>query len=619
MKRELKYLLFLLIPAVVYLLVFKLREAWGEYYLNPNCDPAYLYLINSLNVATLHSVNHVDNPGATVQVLGGIIIRILALVRGAKDIEADVFQNPEYYLVAINRVLFSLNLLVFAVLGVVSFRLTKNFLLSVLLQCAPLGSWLLIKSMLMVGPEPMMVFTGCIFTLLLVWITEREVHVKKTGLLALLFSLATAFGIATKLIFIPFVFIPLTILPGYKWKAVFLLLTVGIFHLFLLPAFAHYDYFLDWVKRLTVHSGKYGMGQQEFINAPEASVNLLKLLALEHLFYLAVFFGGLMWLFIVLNKKRRAELANKPAVQLLPGILLTVMFQLLLTAKHYHPRYAIPSLTLFPFVIYLNVKVFNLISGRYKFPVEIFRCVQIKTGAVIIVSCLFFMRHYMGYFPGDDYADWVKTIHASGIGYWLANTYLMHLPLLLAFIFLFLMALAVMRFWAKWSLQKTNGALSVCLAVLLVAYQLRQTDIAGFYRQCANLKQEEIAISGVIEKQYKDYGKIYSIRASSKIYALKFGTIFNFSKQSQLVKMQELYPGKIYFVGMKKDRTAFETWTEAITLPEILALDSNLVLYGGIPSLTPKDIQQIESQNRVKLVNVFQGKWEVIYLIKKAG
>ncbi|HYP54345.1 MAG TPA: hypothetical protein VEQ42_12430, partial [Pyrinomonadaceae bacterium] len=66
----------LLLPALLLLVAFHVRDARGPYWLSENLDPSYPYLLNSLNVANLHRPFHTDHPGTPVQTAGGLLIRL---------------------------------------------------------------------------------------------------------------------------------------------------------------------------------------------------------------------------------------------------------------------------------------------------------------------------------------------------------------------------------------------------------------------------------------------------------------------------------------------------------------------------------------------------------------
>jgi len=609
-----KYAVFLIIPAALLVIVWKLHDAYGVYYFSHNSDPAYLYLINSLNVATLQPVRHVDNPGTTVQVTGGIVIKALSLLRGEMDIEKDVLLHPELYLTAINKTLFAINVIAVFILGAVAFRLTKSIWLSLLVQSCVFGSWLSVKAMLMVSPEPVSIFTAILFILLIIWTADGNIHHRKPAWSTVLFALVTAFGLATKLTFIPLMLIPLIILPAFKWKAVYVLLTLVVVHIFLIPAYAHYDFLLQWIKMLLMNTRQYGQGAPELVDAGEAAFNLLKLIALEHPFFLALFFSMVMLAAIFRKAEVRKTLSGNSFVRLLLAVTLAAIFHTLLVAKNYSPRYLLPSLMLFTTLIYLNIRVYRLLQAvrPFSFP----KVMALKGGVILLMACLLYIRHYLGYIPGDTFQEWANRVAFSApFDQWLEKTFRSHPQQTLVLTILFLSTLSWLIYRNKISVIPWTSALTIILIAFAIAYQFRHIDIPGYYHRCEQAKTQALAVMEFMERQCSGCITIYGERSSSRFYALKYGTSTNFTQQKQLERMKELYPGKIYFWGLKLGDRYFESWTHRIRLTEILSQGEPVLLLGDRNNLTPKNLEQIESENQVRLMLLYEGRLEAVYRI----
>ena len=608
-------MVFLIIPLLLLVTVIQLRESWGSYYFTHNADPAYLYLINSLNIATFHPVQQVDNPGTTIQLLGGATVKVISLFRGVKDIEADVFTRPDYYLTTINRVLFSINLIAIAFLGFFAYRMTGNIWVSLLLQGAPFASYLTIKSMLMVSPETMSVFTGVLFIMLIVWAATKRSNELTPGLFALFSALVIAFGLATKITFVPFILLPLVLLRENRWRAYYLILSVVIFHIFLIPAYAHYDFFLHWIKILFLHTENYGQGTTEIIDVSAAFINLIKLLVLEHTFFIVLSFSISLLVFIFLNKDLRSDLRDDNHVRILFAMVVTIVLHTLFVTKHYNPRYMIPSLTLLTTIIYISVLVFRRIKVLYSF--NFLQSLSFRIGAAVVLGLLFLTRHFMGYMPGDTVVVWRQTINSRNL-----LTDWIHQPdmensLFILFLGVLVFTAGLFIYHGKDKL-KGNPIFSYCLLTIVALYHLRHIDIGGFNYRIAEEKKEALAIVDTVENKYRDYTKIFGGRSSSKLYALKYGTSTNFTRASQLSRLNELYPDKnIYFWRLKWGDPTFDNWIEKITLTDILRQNRNVIIQGDMSSLNPQSVQEMEQLNNVKLTPVYEGKTEIVYSIKR--
>ena len=109
--RRLYYPVLLILPVLLALTTVYLNNARGPFWLGPNLDPDYVYLLNACNMAEFKKVGHIDHPGTTVQVLGAIIIRTVHFFHFSTDddLQTDVLKRPEYYLNAINTVFAVLN------------------------------------------------------------------------------------------------------------------------------------------------------------------------------------------------------------------------------------------------------------------------------------------------------------------------------------------------------------------------------------------------------------------------------------------------------------------------------------------------------------------------------
>lgn len=608
-----KYLILLVLPAVLLFSVLKLRIEWGAYYFTHNADPAYLYLINSLNVATLYPVQHVDNPGTTVQLLGGAVLRVLAFFQGTDDLEADVFSRPEYYLANINRVLFAINLIGMVIIGFAAWHWTKCFSVGILMQCAPFVSYQMIKAMLMVSPEPVSVTAGLLFLFLIMWAAFRNAHEEHPGWFALFSAMIVAFSLATKFTFIALTLMPLMILASWKWRIAYVLMAVFFFHILIIPAFEHYDFFLHWIKILFLHEDNYGQGATGIVNPGSFVVNMLKIAALEHTYFFILTFASVM-LILIFTRDALREIRAERSVRLLIALVTASLIHAMLVAKHYNPRYMIPALMLMPVIIYLSVIVYKRLaaSGQMKFS----RTLTFMAILTLALGILFLARHFMGYLPGDTIVVWRQTVaHHSSFADWIPDSTFSNC------LFILFLALAlVTAFFLIYYRIKRGKRLeflpAICLLCMCIIYHIRHVDISGFNHRNHEEKREALAVMDVVEKKYGDYIKIYGGRSSSQLYALKYGTSTNFTRASQLAMLNKLYPGKnIYFWRLKWGDRTFDNWTEKVALSDIMSMKDKVIIQGDMSSLNPVSVEEMERLNNVKLSEVYRGKTEIIYKI----
>ena len=87
------YLATFIIPALFIVLFVYLISARGSFYFGNYSDPDYVYLFNSLRVSELKSPVHIDHPGTTLQVIGGIFIKLSNIGSNTDAIRLDVIKN----------------------------------------------------------------------------------------------------------------------------------------------------------------------------------------------------------------------------------------------------------------------------------------------------------------------------------------------------------------------------------------------------------------------------------------------------------------------------------------------------------------------------------------------
>jgi hypothetical protein len=165
--------------------------------------------------------------------------------------------------------------------------------------------------------------------------------------------------------------------------------------------------------------------------------------------------------------------------------------------------------------------------------------------------------------------------------------------------------------------EKINRALNYVIVLIAIIYHLRQVDIPGFYTRSMQMKNEAGEIRHLLQTRYSDYTLINGEKSSSPMYALKFSTVFNLAKPHQLARMKELNPGEIYFWGMTIGKDVFEDWTGEIALDSIMSRNKKVILQGDRRNLYPHVIKKIEEDNGVRLINVYSGNLELLYVIQK--
>jgi len=399
-----KYLIpiLLILPVLLFITAGLLKYAQGPYYLN-FYDPSYVYLINGLNLAQLngYGVGHFDHPGTTVQVISAVVIKFYYAVSSADtDIISDVFSRPEEYLLKINVFLNAVNCVLLFLSGYFLYFRSKNIYLTLLIMLSPFTSTELFYGMIIVTPDNLLIsasllIIGMIFYCL--YKKDQEYNIKEI----IVFAAIIAFGLATKLNFIPMILIPMIILNGIKKKLLFLTFTLIFFVIFILPGISNIEYFLKWVEGLILREGKHGKGAANIINASSFSKNLFTIFKTDILFTVS-YFTLLITYAIVLyknyvTKNIRSVFRTPVLYRLLAGILTAMTLQLIIVSKHYAQYYMIPSFMLTITGLYISYLVIFEISGD-KFRTARTKIIYIFSSIVlvIIISYQIISSYYEG-------------------------------------------------------------------------------------------------------------------------------------------------------------------------------------------------------------------------------
>src|SRR3989338_8023218 len=97
-----------IIPFIVAVSAFFFRQAAGPYWLGPNFDPSYIYLMNSMYLLDGITPIFVDHPGTTVELLGAAVIKCLTFGLTSAQRLDRVITDPEYLLHAIHYLFITL-------------------------------------------------------------------------------------------------------------------------------------------------------------------------------------------------------------------------------------------------------------------------------------------------------------------------------------------------------------------------------------------------------------------------------------------------------------------------------------------------------------------------------
>jgi hypothetical protein len=420
MKNKFKIVILILVPLVFLVIGFSFdRTKYGT-------DPESAYLMNGININMLKSVGHFDNPGTTVQIYSAAVLRIVHTFRfSGTDLQTDVLLHSEYYIEALRYSLILMNALVLFLLGFVASTLFGNIWLALVLQLTPFLSDTLTEEMFTkIAPEPFLFATVSLLAMLLFkYYTYDD---KRNKRFVILFALLSAFGLVTKMTYLPFLIIPFIVLEGWNNKIRYSLLITPGFVLFTLPAIKGYPYMAKWFLNLGTHTGTYGQGSVGIID-PSQYVKALVQIAITNKELLVVtLIAAIILLVKAFGTKKDTGVFADPAFRILTAMLVAVFASILMVAKHYHSNhYLFPALSLLgPLLVFMYLL---LIKGKKENPGKYsYIALPVLVGVILVASLLhvpYLSIACKGYRMSNqdteetmqlldrDYKDYVKTYY----------------------------------------------------------------------------------------------------------------------------------------------------------------------------------------------------------------
>ena len=346
-------------PVSLIFIEFLLSYARGPFWLLTNVDPSYAYLFYMLDLIKNAKTMGFQHPGITMQLLGVIIVKIVYFFRhSSTSIEMDVLGHSELYLNAISHFLIFFVGFILFITGKMIYKITQNLGMALLIQFIPFIFMKGLSVISYVCPEPLLIVTFLLFSVGIIVIANNKDE-NKTDFYIYLLAFIAGFGLATKLLFLPFIFLPLFIMKRGKSIFIYFLIIVFCFLMWTIPIISQYKLMLVWLKKILTHKDLYGAGDYELFNSTKYFQNILTIIK-TNLFFIFLFLFS--FIFICINKasKRLREISkNQKTFKLLCGILVCQVVSILLIAKHYsNNHYMITSscfsgLTLVLIILYL--------------------------------------------------------------------------------------------------------------------------------------------------------------------------------------------------------------------------------------------------------------------------
>jgi hypothetical protein len=345
--------LFLFIIALMIMtLTILLKKATGPYWMGPNSDPSYLYLINSLYILDNYTPYFTDHPGTTLQLLGAVVIKALNLNFNPQNIASRVFRNPEYYLNALHYVMLFLYLGSLIMAGLYAFKKTKSVIFTLATQTSSFlfltlksyGSGDYILPVIVNINSDTLIMTVTNFYLICVIKLFYDSKQKDIYVSAVLFGLICGLGLATKFTFLSLLLLPIILLPGYQSRMLFIGTVLASWLVFIFPVISRYREIYDWLKPIVKLSSGGGGG----MDISQYGYNLIGAMADQKFFivFIIICFSASLY-----KRQRHKEgdraIGHQRAKTVLLALSIVAICHFMIVAKHPGPHYMAPALGLF--------------------------------------------------------------------------------------------------------------------------------------------------------------------------------------------------------------------------------------------------------------------------------
>jgi len=355
----------LVLPLLFVVVEVHFRSVAGPFWQWNLLDPAYFYLLDSLNVIAGAPPGHIAHPGITVDSFGAAVLALSEMGIGGDELVDKVLRDPELFLMRLSTAYVVFNAAVLLIVGYVAHWVFGAITPAIACQIAPFMSSIILKHGFLPKPEAMVI------TVTLALLIASVVALRSTNSLkmAMAFGVIAGFGLATKITMAPVFALPLFLLPNIRCMLIYAVMSIAAFFIFFLPGIDALGDFAGWVVHVAKGSGAHGAGPQTFIDTdyyPKAVVKILKRPALKVPMALAV-----VTLAIAFWRRPRRDIVANMEVRALFGILVTQALHVLFVAKQPTAFYLIPSYMLSAFSVLLSLRLlWQLKPERWQMPVS---------------------------------------------------------------------------------------------------------------------------------------------------------------------------------------------------------------------------------------------------------
>jgi hypothetical protein len=306
-----------------------------------NGDPTYAYLFNGLNVATLHTVGHVDHPGTILQIAVAGLLRLdylFAPEHHSENIVHSVLFNPEWYLKRLYLSFYTIQSAVLAAVGVCVWRQFRNGAVLVAVLAGLFASpRIILTQAYLLRPEILVPSLQLILALAALTRWREDALSPSPGAvpsrrLAMGTGALAGLALFNKVTCFPVFAVSFFFWKDRKGRLTWLAGLAGVALCCLPFIYKSAEYIRRWFWGLASRDGRYGEGSARVLSPEYFKSNLAKIAAENWLSagLLAICLLGLMFYW-----ERRQTLGWK----IVALSAAAAAFIALLAAKHYAPHY----------------------------------------------------------------------------------------------------------------------------------------------------------------------------------------------------------------------------------------------------------------------------------------
>lgn len=334
----------LIVPVALFILSIIMVNTQGPWGANNRSDPEYCYLLNSLDLLTFHIPFHIDHPGTTLQEFGAVILFFkwiaACLSGGWNSIQRAVLSQPDDYLRPINLGIILILCAAVFFAGLRLYVASRSLLAALMLQFTLFLFRQTLLALPRISPEPFLIAIG--FALMIPLIPSLLGQERNQASAATWAGAIFGFGIITKVTFLPLAALG-ALVGGRDERKRFAIGALVMGLLVALPIIPRAPAILHWLTSLLIHTERYGSGPVGLPPGWEWKARLKHLVQEEPFIFCTLLYYALVLLAMIRARRDPLTLSVRRLAWVICG---ATGIQLVMTLKHYGPRYMLPSLVI---------------------------------------------------------------------------------------------------------------------------------------------------------------------------------------------------------------------------------------------------------------------------------